>query len=170
MNKKGVRKKNTSPWAYAIVQADGSFRAADDESRAMLRTKGFKRLQRVRFKVEQERDYLQWRKAHALGSLIAQNVEDFAEFARENGKVDAHGALKKLQRLSGIECEQLAMDVPGIGTLTVNQPRSLAFDELDEVRFQAAYAGFCAYLIRTAWPDLEAHQIEEMASLVGMAA
>lgn len=39
-------------------------------------------MQRVRIKVEAERNYAQWKKAHALGTLIAQNLEDFAEFVR----------------------------------------------------------------------------------------
>lgn len=170
MSRKGVTKKRSSPWAYAIVQADGSFRAADDHSRELLRSKGLKRMQRVRFKVEAERDYTQWKKAHALGTLIAQNLEDFAEFMRDDGKVDSHGALKKLQRLSGVECEQMELEIPGIGKLTVNQPLSLAFDEMDEIRFENAYTGLCQYLVAKYWHELDRVSIEEMASLVGMAA
>lgn len=163
MSNKGVSKKNESPWAYAIVQPDGSFRAADDQSRALLRSKGFKKLQRVRFKVEAERDYVQWKKAHKLGELIGQNLDDFAG-------LDAHEAIKKLQRLSGVECEQMQVEVPGMGTLNVNQARSLAFDAMDEIRFQKAYTGFCQYLISKYWPKLSEAEIENMASLVGLAA
>jgi hypothetical protein len=159
--------KRAADAVYARVRDDGSFVPADAESSAVLRRKRIKRGALVRMIVSRPRDYQQWRRAHQLGTLIAQNIEAFERFQLDNGRVDSHGALKHLQHLSGVECEDSELDVPGLGKLIVRQPRSLAFDEMDEVQFQAAYAGFCAYLRKTWWPSLSDDQIAEMASLTG---
>ncbi len=162
------RKKAPGRHAYAIVQADGSFRCADQYSRDLMHRAKLQRGQLVRFSVQKPRDYTQWKKAHALGTLLVQSLEDFAEFMGEKGKPDAHGALKKLQRLSGVECEDSEIQLPGLGKVIIRQPNSLAFEEMEETRFQAAYAGFCDHLVKTWWGDLDQADIEHMASLVGL--
>lgn len=153
---------------YARVQHDGALVCEDNASRSMMRRMRITRGSLVRIEVTKPRDYSQWKKAHNLGTLLAQSLDAFAEFALENGKYDSHGALKKLQRLSGVLCEQSEIEIPGIGKLTVSVPMSLAFDELDETEFQVAYAGFAAYVVATWWHDLDQGDIEHMASLCGM--
>lgn len=64
----------------------------------------------------------------------------------------------------------MELEIPGIGKLTVNQPRSLSYDEMDEIRYENAYTGLCQFLVAKYWNDLDRVSIEEMASLVGMAA
>lgn len=152
---------------YARVRDDGAFVCEDAASRSMLRAKKIRRGQLVRLVVTNQRDYGQWKKAHALGTLITQNLDDFAEFMDDAGKVNSHGALKKLQRMSGVECEDSEIELPGMGRVLLRQPRSLAFDEMEEGEYQAAYAGFCAYLKKMWWHDLSQDEIQEMASLVG---
>lgn len=158
-----ARQKRKPRQAYVRVQADGSLRCADEFSRDAIRRHKPKPGELVRVVFSKPRDYTQWKKAHKLGQLIVENLEEFEG-------MDAHDALKKLQRLSGVECEDSELEVPGMGKLVIRQPRSLAFEELDEIAFQAAYAGFCQYLIKRWWTHLEEWQVEEMASLVGMAA
>lgn len=153
---------------YARVMNDGSFVCADEFSASEMRRRKIKRGDMVRLVVSKPRNYGHWRKAHQLGTLIAQNIDDFAEFQLENGRVDSHGALKKLQRMSGVECQDTEMVLPNIGKLLVREPLSLAFDEMEQGRFDAAYAGFCQHLINTWWRDLDQQQVEDMASLVGL--
>lgn len=153
---------------YARVMNDGSFVCADEFSASEMRRRKIKRGDMVRLVVSKPRNYGHWRKAHQLGTLIAQNIDDFAEFQLENGRTDSHGALKKLQRMSGVECQDTEMVLPNIGKLLVREPLSLAFDEMEQGRFDAAYAGFCQHLINTWWRDLDQQQVEDMASLVGL--
>jgi hypothetical protein len=160
--------KRATNAVYARVTDDGMFYPADQVSRDILRRKKVKRGALVRLVVSSPRDYPQWKKAHQLGTFIANNLDEFMEFASEDGKIDSHGALKKLQRLSGVECEDSDIDIPGVGKMVIRTPRSLAFDEMEEGQFQAAYSGFCQYLINRWWRDMDEAQIEEAASLVGM--
>lgn len=162
--------KQKKQHVYARVQHDGSLVMADAFSAAEMRRRKIRRGDLIRIAVSKQRDYAQWKKAHALGTLIAQNLEEFERFQFENGKVDSHGALKHLQRLSGVECEDSEMEIPGIGKMLIRQPRSLAFDEMDEGAFQACYSGLCQYLINRWWQDLTEEEIGSMASLVGLAA
>ena len=170
MNAAAKPKRRRPRSAYVRVERDGSFRCADEFSRNAIRKCKPKVGELIRVVFSKPRDYGQWKKAHQLGALIAENIEEFSEFIGEDGKPDSHGALKKLQRLSGVECDHGEIEIPGVGKMVVRVPRSLAFDEMEEPVFQAAYAGFCAYLIKTHWPTLDQEAIERMASLVGMAA
>ncbi|MGH8443827.1 MAG: hypothetical protein ACREVL_01115 [Solimonas sp.] len=160
--------KRAADAVYARVQEDGSFVAADQISRNHLRRKRIRRGALVRLVVSQPRDHVQWRKAHGLGTYIATNLDDFDGFVMENGKADSHGALKHLQALSGVECDEYSITLESGEAAIVRTPRSLAFDEMDETVFQAAYKGFCDYLIRKYWHGLAQWQIEEASRLVGM--
>jgi hypothetical protein len=158
---------------FARVQTDGTFQVQDEHGRAILRNKRIRRGERVKLTVRRlrdERSYRQWKAAHALGALIAQNIDEFAQFQLDDGRIDAHGALKHLQALSGVECEETLVTLDNGDQVLCRFPRSLAFDEMDEPRFQSAYAGFCAYLRKRWWHELEDWQIESMANLVGEAA
>ncbi|WP_414501280.1 hypothetical protein [Zymobacter sp. IVIA_12111.31 C1] len=87
---------------------------------------------------------------------MAQNIDDF------NGK-NAHDALKKLQTDSGVECDITHTDVPGFGVLVSKQPRSIAFDRMDQGRFFQLMSELCTYIAKTYWPHCTEEQIEEMA-------
>jgi hypothetical protein len=155
---------------YARVTADGSFVPADQLSRNILRRKKIRRGDIVRLVASKPRDYGQWKKAHELGTFIANNIDEFERFATDDGKIDSHGALKHLQALSGIECDESRVILEDNSVALIRTPRTLAFDEMEEGEFQAAYAGFCQYIINRWWPSMTAAQIEHAASLVGMAA
>jgi hypothetical protein len=160
--------KRAADSVYARVTNDGMFYPADQMSRDILRRKRITRGSLVRLVVSKPRDYGQWKKAHQLGTFIAINLEAFDRFQGEDGKVNSHGALKHLQFLSGVECDEAHISTPNGEKLLARTARSLAYDEMDEGEFQAAYAGFCQYLIRQFWPDMVERQIEEAASLVGL--
>ncbi len=72
--------------------------------------------------------------AHALGSLIAENIEAFP------GQ-DAHGVLKRLQIEGNIGCDEIAVIFPGIGPCSYRIPQSLAFESMDEGRGRLATGG-----------------------------
>ena len=75
-----------------------------------------------------------WRKVHVLGGWLADNVEAFAG-------LDMHSAIKRLQERSGIGCESVEYDLPGIGKLTRTEARSLNFSDMDEGEFSALWDG-----------------------------
>jgi hypothetical protein len=162
--------KRTADAVYARVTDTGTFEPNDQVSRDILRKKRLRRGALVRLIVMQPRDTAQWKKAHELGTFIAQNLEPFERFQMEDGRNDSHGALKHLQFLSGVECEEAEVELPDGRKVLARMPITLAFDEMDEGRFQAAYAGFCQYLINTWWGDMDESQIENAATLVGLAA
>ncbi|MES2488534.1 MAG: hypothetical protein V4607_01995 [Pseudomonadota bacterium] len=162
--------KRSADAIYAKVMEDGSFVAADDISASHLRRKKIRRHSIVRLVVSQPRDYPKWKKAHELGTYIANNLEDFSKFQLPNNRTDSHGALKHLQALSGVECEESFVKLSTGDNMMIRTPRSLAFDEMEEGQYQAAYSGFCQYLIDKYWHDLTENQIANMASLVGLAA
>lgn len=162
--------KRSADSVYARVTEAGAFEPADQISRDILRRKRLRRGDQVRLVVMKPRNYPQWKKAHQLGTFITQNLEPFSRFQMENGRTDSHGALKHLQFLSGIECEETMVTLPDGMEVLARTPISLAYDEMDEGRFQSAYAGFCQYLIDTWWSGMDRFEIEEAATLVGLAA
>lgn len=163
-------KKRPPDAVYARVTESGMFEPADQVSRDILRRKKLRRGDEVRLVVMKQRNYQQWKKAHQLGTFIAQHLEPFERFQMENGRTDSHGALKHLQFLSGIECEEAEVELPDGRVVLARMPITLAFDEMDEGRYQAAYAGFCQYLINTWWSGMDQSEIEDAATLVGLAA
>jgi hypothetical protein len=115
---------------------------------------------RIRGLLTKPRNELFHRKAHALGNLAVQNLEGF-----EN--LNAHDALKRLQRESGIQCEAMELDLPGVGKMTLNFPRSIAFDEMDESEFEELWNGVIGHIRAKYWPDLGEDQIEQFALMEG---
>lgn len=113
----------------------------------------------VRCEMTKPRSLEYHRLCHALGTLLVQNIEAFRH-------CNAHTALKKLQVDSGIECDETQTDVPGFGVLVTKQPRSIAFDQMDQGQFFQMISALCGFVAETYWPDLEGTAVEEM--LMGM--
>ena len=132
---------------------------ASKTDRAILRDKGLKIGDRVRCPVRKPRNERFNRLVHGLGTLVTQQVEGFES-------LDAHSAIKRLQADSGVMCEPVVYQIAGLGSLTRSEPRSLAFDEMDEGEFHTFWKGICAYLIATYWPTLDEHAIESMIDLM----
>ncbi len=107
----------------------------------------------VRCTIREDRNPMFWRKAHVLGGWLADNVESFAG-------LDMHQALKKLQERSGIGCESVDYDLPGIGKLTRTEAQSLNFSDMDEGEFSALWdggngeGGWIGWLRREVFGDL----------------
>ena len=124
---------------------------------------------------------------HGLGELVRRNVDGYQDCK------DAHDVIKRLQRKSGVCCEEqeiyaspeieavlaaarailgdaaarmLSAVLPSIKTIKVRVAQSLAFDSLDEAEFYLFWRGICRYLITTHWGDLTEDVITEMANLL----
>ena len=145
--------------------------AADRFSADMLKGKNLNEGDRVRAWIGQERDSRSWGRAHALGQLLVDNVDGYEH-------LNAHQALKRLQALAGVECDEqiitgTELPCPHCGAMsevpamTARSPRSLAFDSMDEEDFQTAYTAMVRYIIANHWPDCSESQIEMMSSLCG---
>jgi hypothetical protein len=142
----------------------GALVPADLTSAGMLRDRNYNIGDVLSAELKKPRNPKFHRMAHALGQALIENTDDFAEYT------DAHKVLKRLQIEANIGCDVMAIKVPGIGMLEHRTPQSLSFENMDEAEFQAVYAALCNYVIKHYWRDMEADQIEQMASLVGMAA
>jgi hypothetical protein len=93
----------------------------------------------VRAELKKRRNVKFHKLAHALGALLVDNVEGFEV-------LDAHAALKRVQREAGVQCDEMTMELPGIGEVTIKQPRSIAFDEMDESEFSQLFEGVTHYI------------------------
>jgi hypothetical protein len=143
--------------------AKGALVPADELALMRLRARGYNLGDQVTVEIRKARNPKFHRMAHALGHLLAENVDAFTGMS-------AHAVLKRLQLESGAGCESVAIYVPGVGMCEHRQALSLSFENMDEGEFQEIYAGLCDHVVKRYWPDLDAGQVEEMASLVGMAA
>lgn len=130
--------------------------AADN---SVLRDRGLKTGALVRADVTRPRNPEFHRLAHALGTLVRVNIDGFERY-------EAHGALKKLQQDSGHGCEETIIEVPGMGSLLCRQPRSIAFDCMDQGEFYQLMRNLCRYIAETYWPQCTPEQVEQMVDLM----
>lgn len=95
----------------------------------------------VRAELKQPRVEWQHRLIHKIGHLVEDNIEGWEQ-------LDAHDAVKRLQRESGTCCEEIEIDVPGVVRLMVKQAESLSFDEMEQDRFQLLFDGITEHIER----------------------
>lgn len=125
------------------------------------------------------------RLAHALGTIVAEQIEGFEG-------LNAHATLKKIQAEAGIFCDVEYMDaspvvaavltivrkalgaraaaliekiIPPLRKIAVNVPRSMSFDEMDEGEFQEYVAQIYAHIQRAYWPSMTEEQIALMVEI-----
>lgn len=113
----------------------------------------------LRATLRQDRNPMFYRKAHVLAGWLADNVEGFAGLGQ-------HDALKKLQEQSGIGCEAVEYDLPGIGKLTRTEAESLNFSDMDEGRFCELWGGWIEWLRRECWGELDSMSVQEVEALI----
>lgn len=161
------KRRNPEQRVLFTILPDGSFRAADSSSRKILKGRDFHRGQEVIAYLYRVRDSGQWRRAHVLGTLLAEHVEEF------HG-LDAHQALKKIQELGEIACEPRRFPLPkalqdllgGVTHINLPVPRSLAFGEMDDGEFSAVYKQMADYVTRTYFADMDASAVEAMLDVM----
>lgn len=159
--RKPSTEKRRSPEQRVLlrVMPDGSFRAADGASRKLLKARGFHKHQDVIAYLYRVRDGVQWRRAHALGTMLCENVEAF------HG-LNAHQALKKVQLEGGIGCEVEKLDLGHLGEFTRTVPRSLAFGEMDDSEFSTVFKQMCEHISQRYFPDTDAAAVEAMLDVM----
>lgn len=127
--------------------------------RRIMREREYRNGDYLRAALSKPRNVKIHRMVHALGGLIADHIEDFTG-------MDSHAVIKRLQRESGIMCEEQEIDIPGIGKLVVKVAMSLAFDEMDESEFRTLWRGICDHTIKKYWPDMTEDGIDSMIDLM----
>lgn len=158
-------KKRPQRIALQVVRADNraAFIAADDLSRARLRSKGYTFGDVVFAEMKKPRNPRFHRLAHQLGALVAENLDDF------HG-MDGHRVLKRLQIESGIGCEEIGYRLDSGQMIVQRIPQSLSFESMDEGEFREVMQGMCRHLAARYWPDCTPAQIEQMAGCMVEAA
>lgn len=141
---------------HALRVIKGGYAPADSSAAAVLR-KSHRVGDLVFAEFKKPRNPGFHRLAHALGSMIVENIEAFAH-------LDSHSALKRLQIEADVGCDHLALNFPGVGPVMYRQARSLSFESMGEDEFKSVIAGMCAHVAKTYWPTLSAEEIEQMAS------
>lgn len=109
----------------------------------------------VRAELKKPRNAKFMRLAHAIGALMVDQHNAFAGLS-------THDALKRLQGESGAACETVEYDLPGTGKLIRTEPRSLAFDEMDEGEFQEVVKTIYRHIAATYWTALDETAVEEL--------
>lgn len=112
----------------------------------------------VRCELRKNRDYGQWKWAHTLGALLAEQAEGYEGLTQ-------HKALKKLQLDSGTECdvEVEEFDLGELGTAkrTKVVPRSLSFDQLEQQAFDVAWARMVNYAASECLHGMDANEVQK---------
>jgi hypothetical protein len=147
------------PERFALRVRKGGFDVADTLTSSRLRARNYRNGDLVFVEIRKPRNPKFHRMAHALGSLCAENIDEF------HG-ADSHRVLKRLQIESGIGCDEVAIKAPGLGMLMHRVPRSLSFESMDDGEFHAVMLGLCRHIAKVYWPSLTGEQIEEMAGVM----
>ena len=146
------------PEKIALRVGKGRLEPADGLAAARLRAKGYHVGDIVFATLTKPRNPGYHRLAHALGQMVADNIDEFAG-------MDAHATLKRLQMECGIGCEEIAYKVHGM-TVVQRVPLSLSFESMEEDEFRAVFSGICRHLAATYWPTLTADDIAGMIELM----
>ena len=117
----------------------GALVPANGIDQRLMRERRFTVGKEIRAELKQPRNPAFHRLAHAVGHLLVDNVDAFAA-------MDSHSALKEVQRLSGVCCDVIELDLGTLGKVPVKQPRSLCFDEMEEDEFRIFFDGITAYI------------------------
>ncbi|MGQ4661318.1 hypothetical protein [Lysobacter sp. F6437] len=117
----------------------GAFVPAHPIDKRIAKERRYRVGETYRIEAKQARVPWQHRLIHKIGALMVDNVEGWEQLT-------THDAVKRLQRESGTCCEELEIDVPGVGRLMVKQAESLAFDEMEQDRFEVLFDGITEYV------------------------
>ena len=148
--------KRKKPERLLLTVGKGALLPGDGYTQMRLRQRGYKLGDILLADLRKPRSPGFHRLAHRLGTLVANNIEDFEG-------LDGHQALKRLQWEARIACDSMEVRVAGVGKAEVITPRSLSYASMDQSEFEAVMRQFSEYIARTYWPDMTAEAIEEMA-------
>lgn len=145
---------------FALRVVKGGFAVADSYSLGRLRERSYRVGDLLFAEFRKPRNPGFHRLAHALGKLVAENLDAFTG-------MDPHTVLKRLQVESGVGCDEIACQMPnGRGHYLARIPQSLSFESMDDGRFHEVMRGLCRHIAERYWPDCGPEQIEAMAGLM----
>lgn len=125
--------------------------------REQLRARKFVTGAELRAEIKRKRNPKFYRLGHALGKLLVEQTEAFAD-------LNAHTAVKRLQVESGVCCDRVQYEVPGLGEITRVEPWSTGFDEMEE----GTWAELWTALVKQAekyLPGMSSDAIEEFIKM-----
>lgn len=159
-------------WVRVAVLETGEERlalvASHPWDRKACKVRGYRHGQEMRAELKQSRNPKFHRLMHAIGQMLVEHVGGF-----EN--LDAHGAIKRVQREAGVCCEEMTVDmgtlrlgdmVIPLGERPVKVPESIAFDDMTQERFEELFKGVTDWIASNYWPDMPPHAVEEMALMI----
>lgn len=114
----------------------GCLRPANEIDQRLLKERKFHMGREVRAELKQPREIWKHKLIHKIGQLVVDEVEEFRD-------LDSHEAIKRIQRASGVCCEE--HEIPGTG-ITIREAQSLAFDEMDNAAFEHLFKGVTQYI------------------------
>jgi hypothetical protein len=147
-------------------QMIGALVPNSDVDARLLRERNFHINREIRAELKQTRDEGQHRLIHKIGQLMVENVEGWEQLS-------SHDAIKRLQMESNTCCETVEIDarpviravlamvqalvgkrtfaklaraLPAIETVPVRVAESLAFDEMEQDRFQQLFDGITEHI------------------------
>lgn len=135
----------------------------DEHTVSRLREKGHRRGDILSAHLTKPRNPRFHRFMHAFGRLLAENLDDFEG-------MDAHAVLKRLQWEANVGCEEMGVQAPGVGFVTIRLPLSLSFASMDEGEVNEVFNGMCRHVCQRYWPDLDPDQVAQMVDMMDDAA
>lgn len=143
----------------------GKLVPADGLSEDQLRNKGYRIGDLVNAEITKARSPEYNRLAHAFGTLVADNIDDFTGMGQ-------HQVLKRLQLEADVECDVIRARVPGFGIADFKQARSLSFGSMDQARFETLIKALARHVAVEYWrSEVDAEDVIEMANeIIGAAA
>lgn len=135
----------------------GALVPADELAQSQLRERGFSVGDLLNGELTKPRNPGFHRLAHQFGVLVAHNIDDFES-------LDGHATIKRLQWLADVECEHVAINVPGYGPMEARWPKSISFASMDEGRFKPMMRALAGYVATKYWHDeVDAEEVLAMA-------
>lgn len=123
----------------ATGEEHGCFVPSHPIDQRLAKERGFRVGHEYRADIKQARVSWQHRLIHKIGQLMVDNVEGWEQ-------MKSHDAIKRLQRESGICCEEVEIDIPGMGKLVAKQAESLAYDTMEQDRFEQLFDGITEHI------------------------
>jgi len=117
----------------------GALRPANEVDARLLKERRFFVGREVRAELKAPREAWKHRLIHKIGQLMVDNVEGWEQLG-------SHDAVKRLQRESGVCCDEIEIDIPGMGKLLAMQAQSLAFDEMEHDEFEKLFSGITEHI------------------------
>ena len=159
MGEVGAQQMKRKPEKFLLRLPKGALVPVDSYTADRLRAKGYAMDDILSAVLTKPRNPKFHALAHAIGRLVAENIEDFSG-------MDAHAVLKRLQWEAGVGCHEMGVKMPGVGYTMVRIPDSLSFASMDEGTFREVVRGLCRHIAENYWPGLTPEQVEEMAGVM----